>query len=134
MHLFLGYPAAAIPYIEKAIQLSPRDPTIAENYSTLGACYLLLGNADSAIDLFRKARVANPRLFYVHLWLAGALGFRGDITEAKAALAEAIKIKPEVNSLARWREHSPWIADPQHWPLRERTLNVGLRRAGFPDK
>jgi TolB-like protein/class 3 adenylate cyclase/tetratricopeptide (TPR) repeat protein len=134
VHLFLGRPEAGIPYIEKAIQLSPRDPTIAENYSTLGACYLLLGDADRAIDLFRKARAANPRLFYVHLWLAGALGFRGDISEAKAGLEEAIKIRPEVNSVARWREYSPWITNPQHWALREKTLNAGLRLAGFPDE
>ena len=134
VHLFLGHPEAGIPYMEKAIQLSPRDPTIAENYSTLGACYLLLGDADRTIDLFRKARAANSRLFYVHLWLAGALGLRGDVTEAKSAVEAAIKIRPEVNSLARWREYSPWITNPQHWMLREKTLNAGLRLAGFPDE
>jgi hypothetical protein len=49
-------------------------------------------------------------------------------------MAEAIRIKPEVNTLARYRASTPWIANPKHWALRDKTLNVGLRRAGFPDE
>jgi len=49
------------------------------------------------------------------------------------ALAEALRLKPEVNSLARYRASTPWITNPRHWVLRDKTLNVGLRRAGFPD-
>jgi hypothetical protein len=66
--------------------------------------------------------------------LAGALGLRGDLGEAKAEIAEAIKLEPEVNSLAALRAYYPWITSPPLWALREKTVNVGLRRAGFPDK
>jgi len=45
-----------------------------------------------------------------------------------------MKLKPEVNSLAQWREYQPWITNPLHWSLREKTLNIGLRRVGFPEK
>ena len=76
----------------------------------------------------------NPSLFYVYLWLAGAFGFKGDLVEAKAALTEALTLKPEINSLARLREYQPWVANPPYWLLREKTVNVGLRRAGFPDE
>jgi len=70
----------------------------------------------------------------IHIWLAGALGFKGDFDEAKAALAEALKLKPELNSFAAQRAEFPVIANPPHWALREKTLNVGLRRIGFPEE
>jgi adenylate cyclase len=130
----LGQPEAAIPYIEKSIRLSPHDPRIVFNYSSLGQCHLLLGHLDQAIELLRKARAADPRFFGIHLNLAGALGLRGDLDEARAEVAEAIKLKPEVNSLAALRAYFPQITNPPYWALREKTVNAGLRRAGFPEE
>ena len=88
---------------------------------------------DQAIDLLRKARAAYPRLWYVHRDLAGALGLRGDLDEARAALAKAIELKPEMNSLA-WLRAYPGASDRQYWALYEKTVAVGLRRTGFPDE
>ena len=95
---------------------------------------MLLGNVDAAIALFRKASVANPNAYYVYLNLSGALALRGDLDEARSALAEALRLKPEVNTLARYRASTPWITNPGHWALRDKTLNAGLRRAGFPEE
>jgi TolB-like protein/DNA-binding winged helix-turn-helix (wHTH) protein/Flp pilus assembly protein TadD len=130
----MGKPEEAIPYIEKSIRLSPHDPSIVANYSSLGECHLFLGHLNQAIELLRKARAANPPAFGTVLILAGALGLRGDIDEARAEIAEASMLKPEVNSLAAWRAYAPWIANPPYWALREKTVNVGLRRAGFSDE
>jgi tetratricopeptide (TPR) repeat protein len=94
----------------------------------------LLGQVDEAIALLRKACAALPGDYFLHLNLAGALGIRGDLDEARAALAEALRIKPEVNSLTKYRAHTPWIGNPRHWALRENTLNTGLRRAGLPEE
>ena len=127
----MGKPEEAIPYIEKSIRLSPHDPYIVANYASLGQCHLLLGHLDQAIELLRKARAANPRSFGIHLSLAGALSLRGDLDGARAEIAESIKLKPEVNSLAAWRSYIPQITNPPYWALREKTVNVGLRRAGF---
>jgi adenylate cyclase len=132
--MYMAQPELAIPYLEKSFQLSPHDPYVHVNYFASGACQLFLGHVDQALDLFRKARAANPRVFYLHLWLAGALGLNGDLDEAKAALAESLKLKPEANSLAAWRASTPWITYPPYWALREKTVNVGLRRAGFPEE
>jgi len=131
--MFLGQPEAGIPYVEKALRLNPFDPNTAGFYWLLGMCHLLLHHVDQAIDLLRKARAGNPRLFYAHLSLAGALGLRGDLDEARAALTEALKLKPEINSLARLRAYLYKGVD-HYWALREKTINVGLRRAGFPDE
>jgi adenylate cyclase len=127
----MGRPEAAIPYIEKSIRLSPHDPFVAANYSRLGRSHLFLGHVDQAIDLLRKALAANPRASDDQLWLAGALGLRGDLDDAKAAIAAAIRIRPEVNSLAKMRANTTFAADPPYWALHEKTVEVGLRRAGF---
>jgi adenylate cyclase len=132
--MYVGRPEAAIPHIEKAIRLSPRDPSVSAMYYGLGRCHLLLSNVDQAIELFERVRMANPRYWDVRAWLAGALGLKGDLDGARAHLAEAIKLKPELNSLARWRAHHPWIAIPEYLALREKTLNIGLRAAGMAEE
>ena len=131
--MWLGQPEAGIPHIEKAIRLSPRDPSLAGAYWAVGVCHLLLEHTDQALDFLRRARAANPRHWRFHLWLAGAFGLKGEVDEAKAVLAEAIKLEPEGHSLARLRAIRSF-GSPQYWALRDQTLNVGLRRAGFPDE
>jgi tetratricopeptide (TPR) repeat protein len=130
--MWLGQPEAGIPLVEKAIRLNPHDPTLASHYSILGFCHLLLGHVGQAIDLLRKTRAENPRSYLFHLWLAGALGFKGDLDEARTALAEAIKLKPEMNSLKQLRASS--FGNSAHGALREKTYYVGLRRAGMPEE
>ena len=129
----LGEPETALPYFEKALQLTPQHQNIFYYYSGLGFCHLFLGHANEAIDFFRKARATNPRIYYIYLGLAAALGLHGDIDEAKAAIAEFLKLKPDLNSFARLRAFSP-PRTPQLEALAEKTLDVGLRRAGLPEE
>jgi class 3 adenylate cyclase/TolB-like protein/tetratricopeptide (TPR) repeat protein len=132
--LFLGRPDAAIPPLEAAIRLNPRDPNLAAYQWPLGLCHLLLGHLDGAIDFLRKACAGWPWEYFLHLNLAGALGLKGELDEARLVLSEALRLRPDINSLARYRAATPWITHPAHWALREKTLNVGLRRAGLPDE
>ena len=88
---------------------------------------------DEAIDLLLSARAANPRMWITYPHLAGALGLRGDLDNARDILAASIKLKPEVDSLARYCAGVP-MGNARYWALRERTVNVGLRRAGIPDE
>ena len=67
--------------------------------------------------------------------LAAALGFKGDVDEASAVLAESLKLKPEIRSMAQLRANYPaFHHDPQYVALRERTMEAGLRRAGLADE
>ena len=132
--LYLGQPEAGIPPLEQAIRLRPDDPNIAITYSVLGTCQLLLGRVDQAIDLLQTARAANARLWVPYLYLAGAYGLKGDLDRARSALAESLRLKPALRSVARMRAENPWLSNPQYWALQEKTLNLGLRRAGFPDQ
>jgi adenylate cyclase len=90
--LIQGNPETAIPYLEKGIRLDPRAPFIFVGYANLAGCHLFLGRTDEAVDLYRKARVLNPGIWYVHILLAGALGLRGDIDEAKSEITETLKL------------------------------------------
>ena len=129
----LGQPELGLPYCERALQLSPRDQNIVYLYSGLGACHLLLGQADKAVSFLRKARAENPRLWYIHMWLAAALGLRGDIEEAGQSLRELLKIRPELSSLSELYGNSHTPPSPQYRVLAKKTVDLGLRRAGMPE-
>ena len=131
--LFLGEPEAGIAPLEQAIRLAPDSPNLAIAYWALGTAQLLLGRVDQAIDLLQTASAANPRLWVPYLYLAGAYGLRGDLDKAKSALSESIRLKPAIKSLARMRAENRWLTDPRYEALQVKTLDVGLRRAGFPD-
>jgi TolB-like protein len=129
--LLQGEPEAAIAHGEKWLRLSPRDPTIWGTCLILGWCQLLLNQVDRAIDLLIKSRAANPRPWVAHFGLAAALGLKGDLGGAKAALAESLKLNPEVNSLAQFRAYRPW-GNPQYWELFEKTAAAGPAPGRFP--
>jgi tetratricopeptide (TPR) repeat protein len=135
--LFLGRPDGAIAQPEKFLRLSPRDHNIAGAYLLMGWGQLLSNQVDEAIDTLIKGRTANPRDWFFPYALAGALALKGDFDGAKAALAESLKLKPEVNSLAQWYAYLPWTSKtnaPQFWVLQHKTLDEGLRRIGFPEE
>jgi len=132
--IYLGDPAAAIPLEEKRLRLNPNDPNIALAYWSLGLAHLLLGHLDEAIDLLTKARAANPRIYYIHLDIAAAMALKGYLDDAHAALAEAIRLKPTINSMARQRARSAYTNNPAYRVLAEKTVDVGLRLAGMPEE
>jgi tetratricopeptide (TPR) repeat protein len=132
--LYLGQPEAGIPPLEEAIRLHADDPNTPITYWALGTCQLLSGQVDKAIDLLQAARAANPRLWVPYFYLAGAYGLQGNLQAARSALADSIRRKPAIKSLARMRAENAWLSNPQYWALQEKTLNVGLRRAGLPDQ
>jgi adenylate cyclase len=132
--LHLGEPEAAIAQGEKVLRLSPRDPNIWAIYGQIGWCHMVSNRVDEAIDFLIKSRAANPRIWWVHYGLAGALGLEGDLEGGKTALAESLKLKPEINSLAQYYAIRPWKSSPQYSTLEDKTLIEGLRRIGFPEK
>jgi adenylate cyclase len=133
--LNLGYPEAAIPYIERRIRLDPYSPNTFFAYWWLGCAHLLMGQADEAVTFYRKARAGNSRFPPTSLFLAAALGLRGDLDEAKAALADAIKLKPQYKSFSDLLNLPNFkIGSPLHFDQLKKTFEVGLRRAGMPDE
>ena len=132
--IYLGDPAAAIPLEEKRIRLNPDDPNIALAYWSLGLAHLLLGQNDEGVELLTKACAANPRVYYFHLDLAAALALQGHLDQAKSALAESLKLKPEINSMQRQLARWAYTNNPVYRALAEKTVDVGLRKAGMPEE
>jgi tetratricopeptide (TPR) repeat protein len=130
---FLGQPRAAICEAKRALRLSLPGTAVPVAHTALSQAHLLLGRVEPAIEHAAKACAANPRLYFTHLLLAAALGLKGELDVASTALAEAISIRPEFNSLARLRAYANW-GSPKYLALRERTINLGLRRAGMPEE
>ena len=97
-----------------------------------GFCYLLLGRVDEAITSLRTARALNPLMYYEHWWLAAALGLKGELDEARVALAKAIEMRPDVVSPPTCHGFTR-RPTPAFITLFEQTAYAGLRSAGLPD-
>jgi adenylate cyclase len=132
--IYLGDPAAAIPLEEKRIKLNPNDPNIALAYWSLGLAHLLQGQIAEAVDWLTKARAANPHIYYIDLDLAAALALNGDLAGAHEALAASLKLRPEINSMVRQRARWAYSNNPAYRVLAEKTVDVGLRKAGMPEE
>jgi TolB-like protein/predicted Zn-dependent protease len=131
--LHLGEPEGCVTQGEKSLRLSPRDPFAWDAYGQLGICHMFLNHNDLAADYLTKARAAAPQVWWTNFFLAGALGLRGDLDGANAALAEALRLKPEISSVAQYHALKPWYSSPKMVELEEHTFIEGLRRLGFPE-
>jgi class 3 adenylate cyclase/TolB-like protein/Flp pilus assembly protein TadD len=128
---FLGKPKVAVPLIFRCLRLAPHDRNTPILEAILGLCKILLGEVDEAIVHLRKARLTNPRLYYIHAFLAAALALHEEVDEAADALREAVRIRPEFASQSELqtvlRESSP-----EYLTLWRDTVYTGLLRAGLP--
>ena len=131
--IFIGPIEEAIPFIEQAIRVSPRDPLIANWYFRIGEAHLLQSHNDEAILWFEKARGANAGLPYVHRYLAAAYALKGETERAAAELAEARRLRGEDLTLAQLRATTRYEA-PIIRALSEATYLAGLRKAGMPEE
>jgi hypothetical protein len=71
----------------------------------------------------------------IRLTLAGAIGLQGELAEARSEIAEALKLKPEISSIGKWRAYLATTGHgfPKWQALMDKTVYAGLRRAGFPE-
>jgi len=101
--IYVGPIEEAIPLLEQAIRISPRDPQIGNWYWRIGEAYLLQSHVDDAIIWLEKARSANDGLAYVHGYLASAYGLEGEGRWAAAELTKARSLRGEgyLPSIAR---------------------------------
>jgi adenylate cyclase len=119
---YLGRFEQARADLMQAIRLSPRDPEIDWWYVILGEAELGLGNLDATVDEAQKAISAGEHTSAPYFELAAAYALGGKMDEAKAALAEARRINPDLTV--------KWMIE--RWPNTPAMLD-GLRKAGLPE-
>jgi hypothetical protein len=84
---------------------------------------------------YEKAALTYYQPGYAYRNLAAALGLKGDIAGAQAALAKAAQYTPHSSTLTEVKRSVPCtLSDrPKFVALVERTLIEGRRKAGIPE-
>jgi adenylate cyclase len=130
-----GAAEEAIPLLEKAVRLSPRDPYLYLWSSRIGFAHLLQSRIDEAMVWFEMSRRANPAFGSTRLLLASAYGLKGESHRAAAELTEALRLigNDRFSTVARVRINSSWNTSIVHdWF--ENIYLAGLRKAGLPEE
>jgi adenylate cyclase len=117
-----GRPEEAIGLAKQAMRLNPHYPPIYLN--ALGLAYLSAGRYEEAIAPLQQALSRNPNFLSSHANLAVVYSELGREEEARAEVAEVLRLSPV--PLAVWRQRV-LFKDPV---VAERFLD-GLRRAGL---
>src|SRR5262252_3943215 len=128
--VFLGRADEAAEPTLKAIQLSPRDPQLAEWYYQLAITYIHQQRYDEAVEWARRGVEVNPNLRYPYRVLAAALALAGRVDEARATAAELLRRYPK-ETVSAFRTREPWT-DPGYRAGQDLEIR-GMRLAGIPE-
>jgi adenylate cyclase len=108
--------------IQQAMRLSPRDPRMGPWHDYMAWAEAGLGHYDAAIEEANEAIDAGYKVFYPYLDLAAAHAIKGEIDEAKTALAEARRLNPKLSI--------KWLMGHAYG---QPTIDA-LRKAGLPEE
>ena len=129
----LGGAAEGFDRVETAMKLSPHDPVrpIWEHW----ICHLHshLGQWEQAIEHCRLAAQGAPYLWYTYADLVAANAWLGRDAEAKAALADLLKAKPDMTAQAYTATAASYSDDPVFTQQIARMVE-GMRKAGLPEE
>jgi adenylate cyclase len=119
-----GRPAEAIPFLQKAMRLSPIPPHLCLH--ALAMCILSTGQFEESIALFRRIVQKEPNQLTSQLGLVFALMAAGKEDEALAEAAKVIRIDPQF-SLERYAKTLDHYKDQSQMA---KVINA-LRKAGL---
>lgn len=129
--VLLGESSQAFAYIDRALELSPRDPAIPVWYLYRGAAYLHLGDNEKAIEWMEKSKQLNPRAGLTRFFLASALALAGRNADAQTEMHEFLRLNPGF-TLSRFKAREP-SSNAMFLAQRQR-IYEGARKAGLPDQ
>jgi adenylate cyclase len=124
---WFGQARDALPLLHKAIRQSPRDPQRASMETMMGYSYFMLREYDEAVEWFKKSSRRSASGSWSHLGLAAAFVALQRIDDARAAINEALRTRPDLSltSVAA-------MLRPRYTENNERYLGY-LREAGLPE-
>jgi TolB-like protein/class 3 adenylate cyclase/Flp pilus assembly protein TadD len=133
-HLIVaGRAADAVASVERAIQLSPRDPDLYLWYYVVCHAHTHLARDAATIEWCLKS-IGTGKMFW-HVWvdLASAYAWRGQTDEAAAAVAEILKLRPGL-TVQRMVEEAWAHSDNATFRKEYQRIAEGVRKAGFPER
>ena len=102
-------------------------------YYRIGEVHLLQSRMDEAIVWLVKAHSANPKLTYVHAFLAAAYALKGETERAAAELGQARRLDDRYSrSITQLTAGFYWV--PKTRALWDATYFAGLRKAGMAEE
>jgi class 3 adenylate cyclase/TolB-like protein len=130
LKLELGQAEELFAPVQRAIQISPRDPMLANWYFFLGMANFHLGRDVAATQMMLKSVGQNAKFGFSHQWLAAIYALQGRDAEASAELAEFNRLIP--GRTIKNLQASERSDNPTFWSQRQRFYE-GLRTAGLPE-
>ena len=118
---FAGRSAEAIPVYQKAIRFNPIPPTFY--FFGLGLAYCYTGQYDEAIRWCEKAIQRAPDAYLPHLIAAGVYSMAGREEDARAEVAEVLRIDPNFSL----EEHNKRFQSENKQLLIEALQKAGLK-------
>ncbi|GJE38634.1 adenylate/guanylate cyclase domain-containing protein [Methylobacterium persicinum] len=126
-----GRSADAIPQIDHAVRLSPRDPLLSFWLYVKCHAYTHLARDEEAVEWCRRSLAASAVPYWLnYVDLAASNAWLGRQDEAKSAVESLLKLKPGY-TVSHWR-HEGWSDNPTFLREYERIV-AGLRKAGLPE-
>jgi adenylate cyclase len=124
--LYVGDWRTAVAWTERAVRLSPVDPSMSYFAAALGAAYFVGERYEDSVEWARRAAHDQPRYLVAHRLLAASLALLGRLDEARSGIPDLLAVAPGY-TVAAAAAHTPLRG-----ATRERYLD-GLRRAGLPE-
>ena len=137
---FLGEFDKSLEYLDRAILVSPSDPSLVYWYDSKAWANFGLKNYDQAIEAARRSIAINPTSDpFSHVVLVAALALAGHDAEAREALRRylASPATAPFKTIAAWKAYQMSMVpkqggDPRFLEMSERSY-AGLRKAGMPE-
>jgi tetratricopeptide (TPR) repeat protein len=137
-HFYLGEFEKSLEFSDRAIRLSPRDPSLEEWYRARSAANLELKQYDRAVEWARRALAIKPNdNIWAHFNIIAALALSGHQAEAHEALQRYLASVPSgPKTITAWKAAaSPILVynDPRYVDMWNRDYE-GLRKAGMQEE
>jgi adenylate cyclase len=130
--VFLGNAKGAIQLAEKAIALSPKDPSIGVFLWVKGRAHFTIGDYEKAAEALQESVHVRPNLWFTHAWLVAAYALTDRNAKAQQAL-DAFKqrhiARSDLDWITRYYEEDQYQNPTVQAALAE--LLNGLRKAGL---
>jgi TolB-like protein/class 3 adenylate cyclase len=122
-----GQYETAEQHVDLALRLSPFDPMIYAFYAARGASHLLRRQLPQAILWLRRSSQENPLHGPTFLNLTSALAHAGRLDEARAALQQALELRPMIGQ--------KWLRARRYYQREDdyEYILEGARLAGLPE-